>query len=652
MNTRNLVVLLIFIGYFSGNAQNKKDVLLTINTNPIYSSDFTKVFNKNLDLVVEESQKNVAGYLDLFIDYKLKITEAYAQELDKDKQYINEFKKYQDQLAKKYIYDKRIISKLVVEAYDRSLEEINADHILVLSNLNDSPSDTLKAYSKIKEAHIKAINGENFTSLVKEYSEEPGAKKSKGNLGYFTAFQMVYPFENTAYSTKVGEISKITRTTFGYHILKINDRREKKPKINVSHIMIFSNKNKKVENPEERINELYAMIMQGEPFENVAKQFSEDKNTGIKGGQLKTFGPGDLKAPKFEDAAYSIQNNGEILAPIQSAFGWHIIRLNEKFSIPSFEEQKDDIEKKVKGGARALVVTQAINNKIKKKYGYKEGVSCVPYFNTYVSDSILNRKWTYTPISLSENQILFTIGDHDATYIDFSLYLRDNQKTIKKYMNKESLLLDLYVRFKNETLENYFKKRLEIENQEYATIIDDYRNGLLVYDVMNKNIWQVAKTDSTGLELFYEKTKDNYKWKKRLDVDIYSSSDESITKQVQILLNEGEELTDIKQQINLDGKINIITVSDIFEIDQSELPKGLMAEKGVSGIKVDDGFYTVVKIKEVIEPTLKEFKEVRGTVISNFQTEIEKKWMESLHQKYDVEINNKALKKLKKKLDN
>ena len=128
----------------------------------------------------------------------------------------------------------------------------------------------------------------------------------------------------------------------------------------------------------------------------------------------------------------------------------------------------------------------------------------------------LNRKWTFTPISLSENQILFTIGDHDATYIDFSLYLRDNQKTIKKYMNKESLLLDLYVRFKNETLENYFKERLEIENQEYATIIDDYRNGLLVYDVMNKNIWQVAKTDSTGLELFYEKTKNNYKWKKKV----------------------------------------------------------------------------------------------------------------------------------------
>ncbi len=652
MNTRNLLLLFLFIGYFNGNAQNKKNVLLTINSNPVYSSDFTKVFNKNLDLVVEESQKNVAGYLDLFIDYKLKITEAYAQELDKNQQYIKEFKKYEDQLAKKYIYDKRVVSKLVEEAYDRSLEEINAEHILVLSNLNDSPNDTLKAYNKIKEAHVKALKGENFTSLVIEYSEEPGAKKSKGKLGYFTAFQMVYPFENTAYNTKVGEISQITRTSFGYHIIKINDRRKKKPKINVSHIMIFSNKDKKAEDPEERINELYAMIMQGEPFEKIAKQFSEDKNTGVKGGQLKTFGPGDLKAPKFENAAYSIKNEGEIIAPIQSAFGWHIIRLNEKFSIPSFEEQKDDIEKKVKGGARALVVTQAINKKIIKKYGFKEGESYISYFNNFVNDSILSRKWTYSSIPLTENQILFTIGDRDVTYTDYAEYLRDNQKTIKKYINKESLLIDMYVKFKNETLKNYFKERLEVENTEYATIINDYRNGLLVYDVMNKNIWQIAKTDSTGLKDYYEKTKNNYKWKKRLDVDIYSSSDEITTKQVQTLLMRGEESATIKKQINSDGKINVITVSDVFEIDQSELPEDLIPEKGVSDIKLNDGFYVVVNIKEVIEPTLKEFDEVRGTVISDFQTEIEKKWMQSLRDKYEVKINNKSLKKLKKKLDN
>ena len=156
----------------------------------------------------------------MFIDYKLKITEAYAQELDKNQLYIKEFEKYEDQLAKKYIYDKRVVSKLVEEAYDRNLEEINAEHILVLSNLHDSPNDTLKAYNKIQEAHVKALKGENFTSLVLEYSEEPGAKKSKGKLGYFTAFQMLYPFENAAYNTTVGEISQISRTSLWLPYIK------------------------------------------------------------------------------------------------------------------------------------------------------------------------------------------------------------------------------------------------------------------------------------------------------------------------------------------------------------------------------------------------------------------------------------------------
>ena len=293
MNKINLLLLLLLVTYFTGISQKKNNILLTIDTEPVYSSEFKHVFNKNIDLVIEESQKNVDGYLDLFIDYKLKIAEAYAQNLDKNELYIKEFGKYEDQLSKKYITDKRIASQLIDEAYERGKEEINADHILVLVNFNDPPKDTLIAYNKIKIAYDKAVSGEDFETLVVNYSEEPGAKKSKGKLGYFTVFQMLYPFETAAYNTKVGGISKITRTSYGYHIIKINDRRVKKPKINVSHIMVFSNKDKKVENPEERINELYAMIMQGESLENVAKQFSEDKSTGKIGGQIKTFGPGD-----------------------------------------------------------------------------------------------------------------------------------------------------------------------------------------------------------------------------------------------------------------------------------------------------------------------------------------------------------------------
>jgi peptidyl-prolyl cis-trans isomerase SurA len=649
MNKINLLLLLLLVTYFTGISQNKNNVLLTIDAEPVYSSEFKHVFNKNLDLVIEESQKNVDGYLDLFIDYKLKIAEAYAQNLDKNELYIKEFGKYEDQLSKKYIIDKRIASQLIDEAYERGKEEINADHILVLVNFNDPPKDTLIAYNKIKIAYDKAVSGEDFETLVVNYSEEPGAKNSKGKLGYFTVFQMFYPFETAAYNTKVGGISKIIRTAFGYHIIKINDRRVKKPKINVSHIMVFSNKDKKVENPEERINELYAMIMQGESFENVAKQFSEDKSTGKIGGQIKTFGPGDLRAPQFEKAAYSIKNDGDILAPIKSSFGWHIIRLNEKFTMPSFEEQKPEIEKNINSGARENFLLHAINNKIISKYGYEEGLSYSPYFNTYITDSIFKRNWVYTPVAY--NETLFTIGDKKVKYDEFAIYIRDRQLLLKRYIDKNALLLDMYNNFKNETIKNYYIERLEIENEDYAMIINEYRNGLLVYDVMKNNIWQVAKLDSIGLKQYYEDTKGNYMWKERVDIDIISSTNEVSAKKAQELLNEGMEMTKIKELLNIDGKVNVIITSGIYEVDQNELPEGIEIKEGVSEIYKRDNSSVVVNVKEVIPPSIKEFVNVRGIVLSNYQTEIEKRWIKSLRDKYKVEINKKSLKRIKKELD-
>jgi len=649
MNKINLLLLLLLVTYFTGISQKKNNILLTIDTEPVYSSEFKHVFNKNLDLVIEESQKNVDGYLDLFIDYKLKIAEAYAQNLDKNELYIKEFGKYEDQLSKKYIIDKRIASQLIDEAYERGKEEINADHILVLVNFNDPPKDTLIAYNKIKIAYDKAVSGEDFETLVVNYSEEPGAKKSKGKLGYFTVFQMLYPFETAAYNTKVGGISKITRTSFGYHIIKINDRRVKKPKINVSHIMVFSNKDKKVENPEDRINELYAMIMQGESFENVAKQFSEDKSTGKIGGQIKTFGPGDLRAPQFEKAAYSIKNDGAILAPIKSSFGWHIIRLNEKFTLPSFEEQKPEIEKNINSGARENFLLHAINNKIISKYGYEEGLSYSPYFNTYLTDSIFKRNWEYTPVAY--NETLFTIGDKKVKYDEFAIYIRDRQLLLKRYSDKNALLLDMYNNFKNETIKNYYKERLEIENEDYAMIINEYRNGLLVYDVMKNNIWQVAKLDSIGLKQYYEDTKGNYMWKERVDTDIISSTNEVSAKKAQELLNEGMEMTKIKELLNIDGKVNVIITSGIYEVDQNELPEGIEIKEGVSEIYKRDNSSVVVNVKEVIPPSIKEFVNVRGIVLSNYQSEIENRWIKSLRDKYKVEINKKSLKRIKKELD-
>jgi len=652
MNTKYLTLFLLFLVTITANSQKKNQVLLTINDEPVYASEFKTVFNKNLDLVLDESQKDVDGYLDLFIDYKLKVTEAYAQGLDQDEEYVKEFTKYQDQLSKNYIYDKRVTSKLVAEAYERGLEEIDAGHILIMINLNASAQDTLIAYNKIKAIRDKAVNGEDFETLAKNNSEEPGAKRKAGKLGYFSVFAMLYNFENAAYNTKVGEISEITRTDFGYHILKINDRREKRPKINVSHIMIFSNKDAKESNPEEKINELYAMIMQGESFESIAKQFSEDKATGLKGGAIKTFGPGDLRAPLFEDAAYSIKEEGEILKPIKSSFGWHIIRLNNMYSIPNFEESKVEIERKVTSGARIRVVTQATNNKIMSEYGYKEGVSYSPYFNEYVSDSVFKKKWIYIAIPANEDKILFTIGDLEVRYNHFAKFISEKQMLTKIYTVKQRMFVDYYDEFKNNTIKDFYKNKLEKNNAEYASILSEYRNGLLIYDVMEKNIWEVAKNDSIGLQKFYEDTKSNYNWKQRVDAEIVSAPKEADAKQVRILLSEGKNIEEIKSELNTDGKINVIIIQGLYEIDQKELPTNFNASKGVSEIYKTEDSNVVVNVKEILPPATKELEEVKGLVISKYQSKIEEDWMKELKQKYSVVINKKTLKKIKKELTN
>lgn len=631
-------------------SQNKKGVLMTIDGKPVYASEFKRVYKKNLDLVQDDSQKDIDGYLDLFIDYKLKIAEAEAQGLDEEADYKREFLKYRDQLSRNYLYEDKITEELAQEAFERGKEEVNATHILITVDYESVPRDTLVAYNKIKSIREKALKGEDFKALAKKYSEEPGAKQRGGELGYFTVFSMVYPFENAAYNTEKGEISDIIRSSFGYHILKVNDRRAVEPKIEVSHIMISDKKGPRDFNPEERINEIATMLKQGKSFENLAKEFSDDKNSAINGGKLKPFSKGDLRAPEFEDAAYELQNPGDISKPVKTDFGWHIIRLDEKLKPETFEQQREMLEKKVGEGDRSKIVTHAINKKIKDKYGFKEGDSYLPFFDSYLGDDILKRKWVMTPISANENKTLFTIGAKEVTYSDFAKYIEERQKSTRPYKLKETLLVDFYNEFETKELKDYFKERLADENEDYAAILNEYRDGLLIFDVMDKNIWQKGKNDSIGLQKYFDKTKDNYQWKQRIDADIYSATSEMNAKQIQKLLAEGKSSEEIKTILNEDSKVNVLITPGVFEVDQDELPNNFEVKKGASDIYPSNDSFVVVNVKEVIAPEAKSLDEVKGRVLSNYQNDIEKTWIQSLHSKYDVDLNKRTLRRIKKQL--
>lgn len=633
-----------------GFSQNKKDILLHVNKEPIYKNEFKRVYKKNLDLVQEESQKDIDGYLELFIDYKLKIAEAKAQGLDKDETYQKEFAQYRDQLSRNYLFEDKIIADLTQEAYERGKEEIDASHILIQIGPDAPAQDTLAAYNKIKKLRDRAISGEDFEQLARDNSEEPNAKNSAGRLGYFSAFSMVYPFETAAYNTPKGEISEIVRSRFGYHIIKIHDRRKKMPKIQVSHIMVSDRKGDKAFDPEQRINEIAAMLKQGKRFEDLASEFSDDLGSAVQGGKMNPFAKGELRAPEFEEAAYALKNKGEITQPVKTDFGWHIIRLDEKLADESFEAQKATLEKRVAQGDRAKVVSYTINKQIKDKYGYKEGASMLSFFDNYVSDTILQRKWVRKPIPASEDKMLFSIGKKKIYFSDFAKHIEVRQKNFRPYQDKVLLLKNMYEEFETDILKNYFREELEKENEDYAAILNEYRDGLLIFDVMEKNIWNKAKTDTLGIENYFNKTRHNYQWKKRVDADVFSATTQANAQRVQKLLEEGKTAEEIRLLLNEGEMVNVLLSQGKFEQNHNALPANFEMKKGISKIYHSNDSYIVVNVKEILPEGPKELDDVRGVVISNYQNQLEKDWMESLHKKYKVQINQKNLNKLKKEL--
>ena len=354
---------------------SKKEVLFTIDNKPYYTDEFSRVYNKNLDLVKDESQKDLTQYLELFIGYKLKINKANKLGLQNGEAYKNELATYRTQLSKNYLTDSKVTKELVDEGYQRSLKEIKASHILITVDENASPADTLAAYNKIVDIRKRALKGEDFGTLAVQNSQDPSAKENHGDLGYFSSFRMVYAFESAAYKTAKGQISNPVRTRFGYHIIKVDDVRDNRGEITVAHIMILNPKGRNARSErhkaEKTIRDIYKKIQQGENFESLAKQFSDDKSSSSKGGVLSRFGSGQLSSEEFENAAFALTPQHPISEPFQSKFGWHIVKLIEKHPVRTYDEMKSELESKVGKDDRSRLITNSLNEKLRKQYPFK-----------------------------------------------------------------------------------------------------------------------------------------------------------------------------------------------------------------------------------------------------------------------------------------
>jgi peptidyl-prolyl cis-trans isomerase SurA len=645
MSIKFKFLLLLFATIQVSFSQDKKEVLLEVDGDPIMTSEFLRVYNKNLDLVKDESQKDIDGYLKLFTEYQLKLKEARRLKLDEDKAYQREFSNYKRQLTRNYLSENKVTDVLVEEAYNRSKEDINASHILV--RLDETAKDTLEAYNEVLALRTRALD-EGFEKVKSEMHN--GKTIFVEELGYFSAFKMVYKFESVAYNTPVGEISMPFRTQFGYHVVKINDRRKSLGTMTAAHIMVALTQKDSLLDPEQRINEIYKKLNQGESFEALAKQFSDDKSSAKNGGKLAPFKGGQLGSATFEDKVFNLKTNGDVSKPFKTEYGWHIAKRIDLQPLEDFEVLKPKLESSVKRDSRSKLINEAMVKELKARYDISYNEEAKGYFQNLLTNDFFKRSWKL-PEDFKEENILFSINDKKYTYNDFGQFLMSAQN---RYMSKTTPFSDLieveFEAFFQNSILQFREENLEFENEDFANILKEYRDGLLLFDLMEKEIWNKAAKDSIGLEAFYSKYKSKYQWGERVDVVIMSSADESNVKTVINMINDGKSEDEIKKALNTEEEQNIIFTKGIFNKDDSKLPLNFEIKEGLSKIYKHNEAFHVIDVKAILPAGTKTLDEAKGNVVNDYQEQIETDWINDLYKRYKVEVNTKALKAIKAKL--
>ncbi len=653
MKLKQLLFGFLFFTAIAGHAQkDTKEVLFTIDDKPYYTDEFSRVYKKNLDLVKDESQKDLNQYLELFIGYKLKVNRAYKLGLQNNQTYQNELKSYRSQLAKNYFNDTKITQELIEEGYNRLQKEVRASHILILVDENATPEDTLKAYKKIQDIKNRVDKGESFEELAAQLSEDPSAKDNKGDLGYFTAFRMVYPFENAAFTTPRGQVSKIIRTRFGYHILKVNDIRPNRGEVTVAHIMTLNPKPEDAgqDKAKNTINDIYKKINQGEKFEDLARQFSEDKSSSSKGGVLNKFGSGQLSSEEFENVAFSLKNPGDISQPFQSKFGWHIVKLIEKHPVRTLDEMKSELENKVGRDDRSKKITASLNEKLRKKYKFKKETKEYTTIAKLVTNDFYENKWVLPANADTFKSAVLIIEKTPISGKTFLEFIDKQQKSGTAIKPINRLVDALYDKFVDEQLKTYYDENLEAEFPEFSFVMEEYRDGLLLFDLMEKEIWERSKNDTIGLQKFYDDNKSAHMWKKRVEATIYSSTKQDVIKKVQAFIKKKVTPAEIKEKLNTKEVVNVMTNSGTFEEGNQALPKGLKFETGVSDIMKEGEYYFIAVVDKVIPEGVKTLEECRGKLTNEYQQYLEQHWVDDLKKEFKVKVNNDVFEKVKKEL--
>ncbi len=654
---KHIFLSIIFASfYFAAMSQSDDDILLTVGSKKVTAGEYKYIYEKNNRSDI--SKKTPNDYMDLFVNFKLKVVEAEALKMDTAESFINEFEGYKTQLAKPYLTENIKINQLIKEAYERSKKDVKLDILFFKLPYNPSSEDTLLVFQKASDVRSDLMKGAQWDTIAVKYSDDRGVQRNKGHLPFISANKIPYGLQNYIFKAQKNEISQPIRTKSGYYIIRKVDERDNPGSIKVAHIMVSAPKSltkKQSDSTKVRIDSIYNALKNGADFAELAK-LSDDKSSGQNGGELSWFSTGRM-VPEFEQAAFSLKNKGDYTEPIKTTFGWHIIKLIDKKGVKSFEESKEGLQNLIeRDHERQELIQNYVRYKLKKEFNFKEINKPVKLYKM-LDSTVFQAKWKAGDISaLSET--LFKVNGKKYTEKDFTEYIELNQKRTRKTDLKD-YVNDMYKKYITSVLVDTEIEELSKKEPTYRYLLQEYHDGMLLFELMEKEVWNKASQDTAGLLAFYEKNKENYAGKIELDLSIFEYGDPKIVKKAKkkLVKNKQFKPENIAKIVSEDEKefkfIERKTYMEGQNKYAEELFKKLNKGEKIKRFDIIDlpDMHVLILVNDKIQGRTKAFDEIKGLVISDYQAYLEEQWVKELKQKYPVKINEKVFNRVKAELN-
>lgn len=646
---KRFFTLLFIFGITATVSAQKDPVVMTIDGEKITKSEFLSVYLKNNNDPKFDKQ-SLDEYMELYKRFKLKVAEAKTLDYDKNPELIKELNGYRKQLARPYLVDSAKNEALIKEAFERSKFEIRASHILIRLDADANPVDTLRAYTKIMALRKRIEGGEDFGTVAasKTGSEDPSAAQNRGDLGYFTAFQMVYPFETAAYNTPVGKMSTPVRTKYGYHIIQVNDKRPARGTLSAAHIMIASPSDAEKSEAgiaEKKIYEIYEKLQNGEDFSNLVRMYSDDTGSKGKGGRLPEFGTGTNQrmVEEFEDAAFALTANEEYSKPFRTQYGFHIVKRIDFTPLGTYQEMYKGLQTKVNRGERGQKTQDSFIQKLKKQNKFKDkSKKTLNWFYAEIDTTIFEANWKRD--HLKKPKTLFIYAGKKYNQNQFKAYLEANQRR-QKATNSRNYVNESYQKWVNQVILEDEESKLESKYPEFKALMREYHDGVLLYEIMKDKVWDKAIKDTSGLQSFFQENQQKYSWTERANADIFIANDRANAVKAFELIetNPVRDSKEIAEEINSTSQLNVRLEFSKYPIESTPFLKHIQLKEGLNEVFEFDGKYYTVVVKEFLPIQPKSLAEARGSVIQDYQNHLEESWLVELRSKYLITVQSEVL---------